>query len=140
MKYYFVDLFCGFGGTSYGINNSKLRRDNIAEVIACVNHDTNAIASHQLNHPEALHFIEDIRTLDLEPIINLVAKIRKKDPSAIICLWASLECTNHSNAKGGMSRDADSRTLAQHLFRYLDAINFDMVWIENVREFKAWVH
>jgi DNA (cytosine-5)-methyltransferase 1 len=138
MKYYFIDLFCGCGGTSYGINNSKLRKLNIAEVVACVNHDKNAIASHQLNHPEAIHFIEDIRTLYLQPLVDLINEIRAKDPFAIICLWASLECTNHSNAKGGMSRDADSRTLAQYLFRYLDEINFDMVWIENVREFKAW--
>lgn len=53
-------------------------------------------------------------------------------------LWASLECTNHSKAKGGMSRDADSRTLADHLFRYIEALDPDSVQIENVEEFLIW--
>jgi DNA (cytosine-5)-methyltransferase 1 len=129
--YYFVDLFCGAGGTSTGIVNH-------ANIIACINHDKNAIASHSANHPNAVHFTEDIRTVALEPLIKMVADIRRKNPRAIICVWASLECTNHSNAKGGVSRDADSRTLAEHLFRYIEALNPDMVWIENVGEFKHW--
>lgn len=130
-NYYFIDLFCGAGGTTTGI-------EEIGTVIACINHDKNAIASHAANHPNALHFVEDIRTVALEPIIRMVIDIRLRDPRAVICLWASLECTNHSNAKGGMSRDADSRTLAEHLFRYVQALNPDMVWIENVQEFKNW--
>ena len=47
----------------------------------------------------------------------------------------SLECTNFSQAKGGQPRDADSRTLAEHLFRYIEAINPDYIQIENVEEF-----
>lgn len=31
-----------------------------------------------------------------------------------------------------MPRDADSRTLAEHLFRYIEAINPDYIQIENV--------
>lgn len=53
-------------------------------------------------------------------------------------LWASLECTNFSKAKGGQPRDADSRTLAEHLFRYIEAINPDYIQIENVEEFMSW--
>lgn len=130
-NYYFIDLFCGAGGTTTGIVRH-------ANVIACINHDKNAIASHSANHPNAVHFTEDIRTVALEPLIAMVKEIRRKNPKAIICIWASLECTNHSNAKGGISRDADSRTLAEHLFRYIEALNPDMVWIENVGEFKHW--
>lgn len=137
-KFYFVDLFAGFGGVTSGINTSFVEGKRIADVIACVNHDKNAIASHAANHPNALHFIEDIRTLDISPIAEMVRKIRAKDKNAVICLWASLECVNHSNAKGGMSRDADSRTLAWHLFRYIDQLDPDFIWIENVREFKSW--
>lgn len=37
-----------------------------------------------------------------------------------------------------MSRDADSRTLAEHLFRYVEAINPDVITIENVDEFQTW--
>ena len=86
------------------------------EVIACVNHDKNAIASHMANHPYALHFTEDMRTLDLAPIVNLIKKIKFRNPNARFVLWASLECTNFSKAKGGQARDPDSRTLADLSF------------------------
>ena len=49
-----------------------------------------------------------------------------------------MECTNFSKAKGGQPRDADSRTLAEHLFRYIEAINPDYIQIENVEEFMSW--
>ena len=57
---------------------------------------------------------------------------------AHLVLWASLECTNFSKAKGGQPRDADSRTLAEHLFRYIETINPDYIQIENVEEFMSW--
>lgn len=132
MKYAFIDLFCGAGGTTTGIENIP-----DAFVYACVNHDKNAILSHFSNHPDALHFTEDIRTVSIQKLIDKTNEIRAQCPGIKICLWASLECTNHSNAKGGMSRDADSRTLAEHLFRYFP-IGFDIIFIENVKEFKDW--
>ena len=81
-------------------------------MIACVNHDANAIASHAANHPYALHYTEDIRTLELSPMVKHVNECREQYPDAHVVLWASLECTNFSRAKGGQPRDADSRTLA----------------------------
>lgn len=135
---YYIDLFCGAGGTSTGVEQAKVGSGALAKVIACVNHDKNAIASHMANHPYALHFTEDMRTLDLLPIVNLVKKVRFKNPNAKIVIWASLECTNFSKAKGGQARDADSRTLAEHLFRYIEAINPDLIQIENVEEFMSW--
>lgn len=135
---YYIDLFCGAGGTSTGVELATIDGKLVAKVIACVNHDKNAIASHMANHPYALHFTEDMRTLDLTPIVNLIKKIRFSNPNAKFVLWASLECTNFSKAKGGQSRDADSRTLAEHLFRYIDAIDPDMIQIENVEEFMCW--
>lgn len=135
----YIDLFCGAGGTSTGV---ELARDEngrkLAKVIACVNHDANAIASHAANHPDALHFTEDIRTLNLSPLVEYVGKMRQQYPEAEVVLWASLECTNFSKAKGGQARDADSRTLAEHLFRYIEAINPSYIQIENVEEFMSW--
>lgn len=135
IKIYWIDLFCGAGGTSTGIHLAS----NNTEVLACVNHDANAIKSHFENHPKAHHFTEDIR--DFAVVIklkNLVDQIRINEPEAIISIWASLECTNFSKAKGGQSRDADSRTLAEHMFMYLMELNPDYFWVENVREFMAW--
>lgn len=132
---YWIDLFCGAGGTSTGIH---LANSN-AKVIACVNHDPNAIESHKKNHPECLHFMEDIRDFKVvEKLKVLVSKLRKTDPDCIINIWASLECTNYSKAKGGLPRDADSRTLAKHLFMYIDELDPSYLYIENVREFMSW--
>ena len=137
-KLLYIDLFCGAGGTSTGVNTARLHGERCAEVIACVNHDANAIASHAANHPDALHFTEDIRTLDLGQLEAHVEKCRAKNAGALTVLWASLECTNFSKAKGGQPRDADSRTLAEHLFRYIEIIRPDYIQIENVEEFMAW--
>ena len=134
----YIDLFCGAGGTSPGVNTARLEDEQCAEVIACVNHDAKAIASHAANHPNALHFTEDIRTLELSPLVQHLQKCRAKNPEALVVLWASLECTNFSKAKGGQPRDADSRTLAEHLFRYIEAIEPDYIQIENVEEFMSW--
>ncbi len=138
IKLLYVDLFCGAGGTSTGVEQATLHGKKCAHVIACVNHDPNAIKSHAANHPNTHHFTEDIRTLEMEPLIEIVRKARRQYPNAKLVLWASLECTNFSKAKGGQPRDADSRTLANHLFRYIDAIDPDYIQIENVEEFMAW--
>ena len=139
IRYIVVDLFCGAGGTTTGFAKAQDKDGNqIAIVAACVNHDHKAIRSHWENHPEVYHFEEDIRTLELSPLVEIVKNYRMLYPNAKIVLWASLECTNFSKAKGGQSRDADSRTLADHLDRYVIAINPDYVQIENVVEFMSW--
>lgn len=138
IKLLYIDLFCGAGGTSTGVERAMFHGQKCAKVVACVNHDANAIASHAANHPEAVHYTEDIRTLELTPMAEHLQKMRLKHPQAYVVLWASLECTNFSKAKGGMPRDADSRTLAEHLFRYIEALNPDYIQIENVEEFMSW--
>ena len=69
IKLVYIDLFCGAGGTSTGVEYARVYGEKCARVIACVNHDANAILSHQANHPDTLHFTEDIRTLELSPLV-----------------------------------------------------------------------
>lgn len=138
IELFVIDLFCGAGGLSEGVEEARLNGNRCAKVVCCVNHDKNAILSHEANIPDALHFIEDIRTLELSPINTIVERIRELYPDSMIMLHASLECTNFSKAKGGQPRDADSRTLAEHLFRYIDVIAPDYIQIENVEEFMSW--
>lgn len=126
-----IDLFCGAGGLTQGAIEAHINGKPIVNVIACVNHDPLAIKSHSANHPDCIHFKEDIRTLD-------VNKLPQKNSNSFLVLHASLECTNFSNAKGGKPRDADSRTLANDLIRYIDHLEPDYITIENVREFMAW--
>ncbi len=132
---FWIDLFCGAGGTSTGIHFTG--ENNF--VAACVNHDLNAIKSHEKNHPNTIHFVEDIRDFKVvEKLAYLVKKLRLIFPNCTINLWGSLECTNFSKAKGGQPRDADSRTLAEHMFMYLKALKPSYFWVENVREFMSW--
>lgn len=133
IKFLVIDLFCGAGGTTTGAEDS-----GVCKVIAAVNHDPLAISSHAANHADVLHMTEDIVVADIRPIVASVEYWKQIYPSARVILWASLECTNFSNAKGGLPRDADSRSLAQAMFRYLDAIQPDYFLIENVKEFMAW--
>ncbi len=128
-----IDAFCGFGGTSEGF-----WRTGKYKVIACINHWDKAIRTHNKRYPNCLHIEEDFKTADLHLIHYMVNKIRILKPSIQVHGWFSLECTNFSNAKGGMARDADSRTLAEHMDRYVKIFNFDCIWIENVREFLLW--
>lgn len=85
MKLLYIDLFCGAGGTSTGVEKAYYNDKQCAKVIACVNHDKNAIASHAANHPEALHFTEDIRTLELSPLVAHLEKCRNETRD----LWLS---------------------------------------------------
>lgn len=130
-----IDLFCGAGGTTTGAELS-----GVCKVIAAVNHDPLAIASHEANHRDVLHITEDILQADTAQIVAHVKKWKYRYPQAKVILWASLECTNFSNAKGGLPRDADSRALANDMPRYIDALGdlLDYFLIENVREFMSW--
>jgi DNA (cytosine-5)-methyltransferase 1 len=135
LKVFWIDLFCGAGGTTTGIYMSEAN----AHVVACVNHDRQAIASHKINHPHCHHFVEDIT--DFKVVLKLKAivdRLRKEHPGCIINIWASPDCTDHSIAKGGVSREGDSRTLAQHLVMYKKIIGPDYMYIENVKEFLNW--
>ncbi|MDD3686870.1 MAG: DNA cytosine methyltransferase [Bacteroidales bacterium] len=135
-KIFWIDLFAGAGGTTTGIH---LLGDENVEVVACVNHDEMAIESHKANHPNCNHFPEDIRNMEVViKLVKLCVWLRHLYPGCIINIWASLECTNYSKAKGGLPRDADSRTLAYSLYDYISELEPDYVYIENVREFMAW--
>lgn len=138
----FIDCFCGAGGVSEGAARARMGVECPVKVIACVNHDPLAIESHLRNHPNTLHFNEDIRS---EKVIEQLARLTKfyKEKyshkyEVITVLWASMECTNYSKAKGGMPRDADSRTLPKAMYKYMEAIKPDYFYYENVEEFMAW--
>lgn len=139
-------------------------KEKIARVIAAINHDYMAIESHWKNHPATQHFVEDITDFDVKRLpkatfaddinfevidlfagaggvttgIEMAETENKVYWIKLKLLWASLECTNFSNAKGGLSRDADSRTLAEHLPPYIKEYDPEYIGIENVREFRDW--
>jgi len=65
---YWIDLFAGAGGTSTGIHLTE------SKVIACVNHDKTAIASHKANHPNAVHFTENVRDYKVVAKLQQIVK------------------------------------------------------------------
>jgi len=79
----FGDLFAGGGGTSTG----AMMLPNV-KVDWAVNHSDIAIQTHARNHPKTIHYRENVRNLDVRKL------------SKVNVLWASLECTNFSIARG----------------------------------------
>lgn len=88
-----TDLFCGAGGSSSGLVSAGYR------VVIAANHWAQAIASHQINHPETDHSSADISQVN-------PAYFPRTD-----VLWASPECTNHSVAKGVKRQRAENAAL-----------------------------
>lgn len=117
----FIDLFAGGGGTSTGAFSVPG-----IKVVAAVNHDDTAIKTHEANHPETIHFREDLWEMD-----------EKRLPKCNV-MWASLECTDHSKAKGGRTKTIGSFASGTCLPRYASWCDPDIIWIENVPEFIKW--
>lgn len=133
-----IDSFCGAGGVTEGFHRAEINGQKICKVIIGINHDDVAIASHAANHPDTVHFIEDFTTLDPKRLIDIVNNAKLKYPNAKVLFLASAECTHHSKAKGGLPRDADSRSLPEHIERYVEVLQPDIIGVENVVEFIDW--
>jgi DNA (cytosine-5)-methyltransferase 1 len=123
-----ADLFCGAGGTSTGVIRAVKAMG--AEVkLVCLNHWPLAIETHQANHPEAMHYIEDIA---------------KADPVKLVpwgwldLLMASPECTHFSRARGGKPVNNQSRINPWAIIEWLKKLDVTTVLIENVPEFRTW--
>ena len=123
-----VDLFCGAGGESTGL---KLAADFLGKdlELLAINHWDVAIDTHSKNHPYAKHMCESIQSID--PL--------KAVPSGRVnLLWASPECTHHSNARGGKPKSDQSRASAWLVLKWLSELYVERVIIENVPEFQNW--
>lgn len=133
-----IDSFCGFGGTTEGFHRAKINGTYVVFVAIGINHDLKAIKNHLRNHMETHHFVEDFRTLDPHKLIAIIERIRRENPGAKLHFHMSAECTYHSKAKGGQSRDADSRSLSEHIYKYIEVLRPDIITVENVVEFLDW--
>lgn len=114
------DFFAGGGGASLGLHRAGIN------MLAALNHSPVAIATHEANFPGAKHMLCDIRVQ------------RSWGLGHADIMWASPDCTHHSIAKGGQSRDAKERALAEELPRFAYNLNVNCIMVENVKEFKDW--
>ncbi|MDH7640550.1 DNA cytosine methyltransferase [Sphingomonas oryzagri] len=115
--------FAGGGGSSEGLKKAGLTVD------FAMNHDAAAIAMHVANHPQALHFCQDIwqvRPENVEP------------GRPIRIMWFSPDCKHFSIAKGGTPVDKQIRDLAWVILLWAKLRRPDVILMENVREFMGW--
>lgn len=119
-----VDNFAGGGGASTGIELATGYSVDIA-----INHDPEAIRMHKANHPNAMHYCENVWAVD--PI-----KACKGHPVGLA--WFSPDCKHFSKAKGGKPKDKNIRGLAWVACRWAGLVRPRVIMLENVEEFKTW--
>lgn len=122
-----ADLFCGAGGSSTGLRRVADALGASLDLTA-VNHWPTAVETHAANHPFARHVCENLDGVDA----------RKVTGGKLDLLWASPECTHHSNARGGKPISDQSRSTAWHVLRWAEALRPRWVIVENIPEFQTW--
>ncbi|MFJ8582652.1 DNA cytosine methyltransferase [Micromonospora sp. NPDC093277] len=138
-----TDLFCGAGGSSSGAIQVPGVRVRMA-----ANHWRLAVETHNTNHPDADHDCADISQTD-----------PRRYPATDI-LWASPECTNHSQAKGKRRADRQpdlfdqvlpdeaaerSRATMWDVCRFVEAMKlrgrpYKAFVVENVVDVRDWIY
>ena len=127
-EYLIADLFCGAGGTSTGAMHAVTELDGRVKLVA-VNHWPVAVETHQLNHPYARHYIEDLDGANPSILV----------PEGYLdLLLASPECIHFSRARGGKPMSEQGRMNPWIVHRWLTSLNVARVLVENVPEFTSW--
>ena len=119
-----IDSFAGGGGASTGIEAALKTAVDVA-----INHNADAVACHERNHPNTRHFCQDIYSVDPR-----VAAAGRK----VGLLWASPDCTHHSKAKGKAPRKKKIRGLANRILYWARLEKPRVIILENVEEFQRW--
>ena len=119
-----VDLYCGAGGMTTGAHRSGHVR-----VVLAVNHWRPAIRTHQDNHPATRHICAEVQDVDPHADESL--------PDCHIVM-AGVECTQHSNARGGTPVCDQKRSTARNVLDWVRAKKPEYMIVENVREFQDW--
>jgi DNA (cytosine-5)-methyltransferase 1 len=119
-----VDNFAGGGGASTGIEAALARAVDIA-----INHDADALAMHNANHPDTIHIPEDVWKVD--PM-----KVTQGRPVGLA--WFSPDCKDFSKAKGGKPVRKKIRGLAWVMVKWAAIVRPRVMFLENVEEFQQW--
>jgi DNA (cytosine-5)-methyltransferase 1 len=124
-----VDNFAGGGGASTGIERALGRPVDIA-----INHDPEALAMHEANHPTTRHLCESV--WDIDPVEACGGR-------PVELAWFSPDCTFFSKSRGGKPfrdrrRARRRRGLAWVVVRWAKAVRPRVICLENVEEFADW--
>lgn len=119
-----LDLFCGGGGSGWGASNAG------AEIVCAVDAWDIAAETYKANFPDAR--VVNAK-LDENSGISILGK-----PGKIDLILASPECTNHTCAKGGRTRDESSKRTARYVLNFARALEPRWLIIENVVQMRQW--
>lgn len=131
MREIVVDNFAGGGGASTGLERALGRKVDVA-----INHDPEAVAMHEANHPDTVHYCQSITAIDPLDACTIDGKLRK-----VRLAWFSPDCKHHSKAKGGKPREKNIRDLAWVVVHWMERLGQNaptIVMLENVEEFRKW--
>lgn len=123
-----IDLFCGGGGTSEGLHRAAREMGLNVHALAA-NHNQLAIDTYKRNHPGADARCARVETLHIKELY------RSRRAHLV---WGSPECTNHSQAKGDLSLDDQSRSTAMAVIDVVTDARPDVLYVENVSGFLNW--
>ena len=119
-----VDNFAGGGGASTGIAQAIGKSPDIA-----VNHNAQALAMHEENHPTTKHFNESVWDIQIR---------KATGNSPVLFGWFSPDCTHFSVAKGGKPVKKAIRGLAWIVKKWAGQADMATLFMENVVEFLTW--
>jgi DNA (cytosine-5)-methyltransferase 1 len=119
-----VDLFAGGGGMSVAFETAFGRSPDIA-----INHNDDALSMHRINHPLTRHFIADV----FEVCPRTVTQGRP-----VGHLHLSPDCTHHSQARGGQTRNEKVRALSWVGKRWAGQVKPRVITLENVHQVELW--
>jgi len=124
-----IDLFCGAGGTSTGIQEAIGESPMFA-----LNHNPVALGVHDANHPDTIHLESDVFAMD--PAQHVPADRR------VGILSASPSCVHFSTARGGAPLDREIRDQAWVVCNWAEhpeeRFRPRVIIVENVAEFRGW--
>jgi DNA (cytosine-5)-methyltransferase 1 len=138
MSLTYTDIFCGFGGSSIGLQNAGL------ELQTAANHWDKAIETHAANFPHAEHVLADVSNYDMRRL-----------PHSDV-LWASPICTELSPAGGRRRKHSAQLSLLEpaghvptaaldrtratfwDVVRATEVHRYKVVLVENVVEAADW--
>lgn len=123
-----VDLFCGAGGASEGVAQACEELGMERPALIAVNHWSVAVETHRRNHPWAQHYCARVESIDPRAAVG----------GPVDLIVAGVECTHHSQARGGAPMNDQSRSSAWNVLHWAEMLRAQDILIENVPEFLNW--
>jgi DNA (cytosine-5)-methyltransferase 1 len=115
-----IDLFCGAGGLSEGLEQAGF------EALVGVDFDKNAIATYQLNHPNAKCLQDDVANVSGRQLLDLAGA------KSIDLIAGGPSCQGFST-HGKRMQDDPRNFLFKHFVRLVDEVQPRMFLMENVK-------